>query len=432
MIVDQEVKMLAIEGGEPAISQPLPPMYPGGLRIGREEEEAVLEVLRSKRLFRYYGPNPGPSQVEELERAFSATMGTTYGVAVASGTAALICGLAGLGIGPGDEVIVPAYTWIATASAVVAVGAVPIMAEVDDSLTLDPVDVERKISPYTRAIIPVHMRGAPCRMDELVAIARQHNLKILEDTAQANGASFRGRRLGSIGDAGAFSLQFNKILTCGEGGMVITDDPAIYQRVLMVHDVVGGLRNPDVLIRHIPADEMLPGVNFRMPELLGAVALVQLQRLEGLLAAMRQHKWVLKASLADVAKRKGIQFRTIHDPQGEAAIALVFYMPEARLAHRVTDALNAEGVGAWLLYDPDKADYHVYSHWAPILNQRTWSPNGGPWRAHARKVTYTQDMCPCTLDLLGRAVHLDVSPELTNENVEEVAEALNKVLSALA
>jgi len=426
MTADQEAKMLAIEGGVPAISQPLPPMYPGGLRIGREEEEAVLEVLRSKRLFRYYGPNPGPSQVEELERAFSAYIGTTYGVAVTSGTAALICGLVGLGIGPGDEVIVPAYTWVATASAVIAVGAVPILAEVDDALTLEPADVERKISPYTRAIVPVHMRGAPCRMDELVAMARQHNLKILEDTAQADGASYRGRRLGSIGDVGAFSLQFNKILTCGEGGMVITDDPAIYKRVLMYHDVVGGLRN------RIPADEMLPGVNFRMPELLGAVALVQLQRLEGLLAAMRQHKRVLKASLADVAKRKGIQFRTIHDPEGEAAIALVFYMPEAKLAHRVTNALNAEGVGTWLLYDPDKADYHVYSHWAPILDQRTWSPNGGPWRAHARKVTYTQDMCPRTLDLLGRAVHLDVSPELTNENVEDIAEALNKVLNALA
>ena len=165
--------------------------------------------------------------MEQLEQSFSKFMGSRYGMAVTSGTAALMCGLAGLGIGPGDEVIVPAYTWIASASAVVAVGAVPIMAEVDASLTLDPVDVEKKISPYTRAILPVHMRGAACRMDELLKIARAHNLSVLEDTAQANGASYQGRRLGTIGDVGAFSLQFNKIMTSGEGGMLLTNDPDI-------------------------------------------------------------------------------------------------------------------------------------------------------------------------------------------------------------
>jgi 8-amino-3,8-dideoxy-alpha-D-manno-octulosonate transaminase len=418
-------RKLAIEGGPPAIRTPLPPMYPGGMRIDEEEEAAVLEVLRSKRLFRYYGPNPGPSKVAELEQEFAAHMGATYGLAVTSGTAALICGLVGLGIGPGDEVIIPAFTWIASASAVVAVGAVPILAEVNDSLTLDPDDIEARITPYTKAILPVHMRGLPCKMDDLMAVARKRNLKVFEDSAQADGASYKGRRVGSIGDAGAFSLQFNKILTSGEGGMVITSDQAVYERAVMFHDVVGGQRNG------IPEERILPGINFRMPELLGAVALVQLRKHEALLVDMRARKRMILESISGLAKRKGVTFPTANDPEGDASVAAIFMMPEAQLAQKAARALHAEGLGTWLLYSADATDYHVYAHWSPILNQRAWTPSGGPWKNHPRKVTYTKDMCPRTLDLLSRAVHIDVSPELSNDQVEEVCEALEKVFETL-
>ena len=416
---------LASQGGKPALTQPLPPTYPGGMRINDAEERGVLEALRTKRLFRYYGPNPGPSKVEELEQKFAAFMGTQYALAVTSGTAALISALAGLGIGPGDEVIVPAYTWIASASAVVAVGAVPIIAEVDASLTLDPADVARKISPYTRAVIPVHMRGAACDMDPLMTVARKHGLKVLEDTAQADGASYRGRRLGSIGDAGAFSLQFNKIITSGEGGMVITNDREVYLRAVMYHDVVGGSRN------NIPAEQILPGINFRMPELLGAVALAQLEKLDDLLRTMRYHKQIVKESMQDVAARKGVTFRVQHDPAGDASVALIFFAPDAAGAQRVAAELNAEGAGAAVLYRPEASDYHIYAHWAPIMGQRTWHPKGGPWRNHPRKIEYQRDMCPKSLDLLGRAVHLDINPEMSGQNLEELAEAVNKVLDAV-
>ena len=418
-------KASANEPSQPAIRHPMPPMYPGGMRIDEEEEQAVLEVIRSKRLFRYYGPNPGPSKVEEFEKAFAQFMGAKYAVAVTSGTAALICGLVGLGVGPGDEVILPAYTWIASASAVVAVGAVPVMAEVDESLTLDPADLEKKITPYTKAVIPVHMRGAPCRMDLIMDVARRHNLKVLEDAAQANGGSYHGKRLGTFGDAGAFSLQFNKIITSGEGGVIITDQEEVWKRVVMVHDVIGGERN------HFPETEILPGVNFRMPELLGAVALVQLKRLDTLLEIMRHNKQILKESMAEIARRKGVTFRTLHDPAGDTAIALVFFTPDAASAQRVGAALEAEGGDAWILYSPEQVDYHVYPHWSPIMHQRTWTPLGGPWRNHPRPITYTKDMCPRTLDLLSRAVHLDVSPELTSLNLEELADALNKALEAV-
>lgn len=406
----------------PIKQRPNPPMYPGGMEIGAEEEAAVLEVLRSKRLFRYYGPNPGPSKVEELERAFAAHMGAARALAVTSGTAALICGLQGIGIGPGDEVIVPAYTWIASAAAVAAVGGIPVLAEVDESLTLDPADVARKITPYTKAIMPVHMRGAPCRMDELLALARSHGLKVIEDVAQSDGASYRGRRLGTLSDVGCFSLQFNKIITSGEGGMVITNDEAVWKRAVMFHDVVGGLRN------NFSPDEMLWGINFRMPELLAAVALVQLGRLEGLLAAMRARKRMLKEGLEPLIRRKGLAFREIVDEEGDAAIALIFFMPTAGDAQRAVEALRAENIGASVLYRPDRTDYHIYAHWTPLLEQRTWTADGGPWRWARREIRYRLDECPRTLDLLGRAVHLDISPLLTNEDIEETIEGISKVI----
>lgn len=416
-------RKLAIHGGTPARRQGFPPMYPGGMSIGQEEEDIVLEVLRTRRLFRYYGPQPGPSLADELEAAFAAHHGARHSLAVTSGTAALICGLQGIGVGPGDEVIVPAYTWIASASAVLAVGGVPIVAEVDESLTLDPADVERKITPYTRAIMAVHMRGAPCRMAELQAIAARHNLRLIEDVAQANGATYRGQRLGTLGDVGCFSLQFNKIITSGEGGMVITDDEAVWKRAVMWHDVIGGLRN------NFAEAEIIWGVNFRMPELLAAVALAQLRRLDGLLDAMRARKRMLKAGLADVAQARGIGFREIVDAEGDAAIALVLLMPDAARAEAVTAALRAEKIDASVLYHPDRIDYHIYRHWTPIMAQRTWTAAGGPWRWAQREIRYTPDMCPRSLDLLGRAVHLDVSPLLTNEDIEETLEGLTSVLA---
>lgn len=416
---------LAINGGTPAVTTPLPPHFPGGVRIGQAETDAVIEVLTTQRLFRYYGPGPGPSRVAAFEQAFAERLGATYALAVTSGTAALQCSLASLAIGPGDEVIVPAYTWIATASAVVAAGAVPIIAEIDESLTLDPEDVERKITPATRAIIAVHMRGAPCAMNELCSISRQHGLHLVEDVAQACGGSYAGQRLGTLEDVGAFSLQFNKIITSGEGGVVLTDDPTRYQRALQFHDVVGGVR------MQLPPEEILPGINCRMSELHGAVALVQLGRLERILADMRQHKAVLEVGIAEILRETGARFRVLHDPQGDTAIVLIFLMPSAAQAQRVVEALVAEGAPASLLRAPGKVDYHVYADWAPILHQRTWSAAGGPWRWHDGAVQYAADMCPRTLDILGRAVQLTISPDLTAGQVIEIADAVTKVLHAL-
>jgi len=421
-----EAERLPVDGYAPARHRADPPMFPGGNAIGTEEEQAVLDVLRSKRLFRYYGPQPGASKVAQLEEAFAAQTGARKALAVSSGTAALMCGLAAIGVGPGDEVIVPAYTWIASAFTVAMMGGIPVLAEVDESLSLDPKDVTLKITPRTKAIMPVHMRGAPARMDEICALARLHRLYVVEDVAQANGGSFHGLRLGSLGDVGCFSLQFHKIITCGEGGVVITSDDELYQRALMFHDPIAG-RSGD-----IPSEKILVGMNFRLAELSGAVALVQLNRLEGLVQMMRARKRILVAGIADSLARAGGQLRTLNDPEGDTAIALIFFMPTVEAAEHVNRALCAERIGASTMYNPDRVDYHVYAHWGPIMDQRTWASRGGPWRWAAAPVKYTRNMCPHTLDLLSRAVHLDINPLLTEEDIEETVIGLNKVLRSVS
>jgi dTDP-4-amino-4,6-dideoxygalactose transaminase len=263
-------------------------------------------------------------------------------------------------------------------------------------------------------------------MDPIMDVARRHDLIVVEDAAQADGGSYKGQRLGTFGDVGCFSLQFNKIITSGEGGVVITDDLQIWRRVTMFHDVIGGLRND------IPRDEVLWGINFRMTELQAAVMLVQLRRLDGVLEQMRARKEMLKAGIKDVVARKGMGFRRMTDVEGDTAVALVMFANNSEKAEQIAEALHAENIGASVMYSPDHMDYHIYQHWLPIMEQRTWTEDDGPWAWAQREIEYTPDMCPRTLDLLGRAVHLDVNPLLTNQDVEETVDGINKVLEALA
>src|SRR4029453_12666801 len=270
----------ARDGGTPARTRPEAPMFPGGMEVGAEELEALRRVIETKNVFRYYGVGDGPNEVASFERELADIMGSRHALLVNAGSSALICALIGAGIGEGDEVIVPAYTWNATPNAVLAARATPVLAEVDESLTLDPDDVERRITTRTRAILPVHMRGAPAAMDTLSEIAAKHELVLVEDVCQAAGASFQGRRLGTFGDAGAFSLQFNKIITTGEGGVLITDRDDLYDLALDVHDCANSVRRGVGLPK-------FAGYNFRASELAGAMARVQLTRLEDLLVRMR-------------------------------------------------------------------------------------------------------------------------------------------------
>ncbi|TML85592.1 MAG: DegT/DnrJ/EryC1/StrS family aminotransferase [Actinobacteria bacterium] len=395
---------LARDGGTPARTRPEAPMFPGGMEVGQEELAALAWVIESKNLFRYYGVGDGPDEVASFEREFAEVMGAKHALCLNAGSSALICALIGAGVGEGDEVIVPAYTWNATPNAVLASRALPVLAEVDESLTLDPLDVERKITPRTRAILPVHMRGAPAAMGELVAIAKTHELVLIEDVCQAAGATYRGRRLGTFGDAGAFSLQFNKIITTGEGGVLITDRDDLLELALDVHDCANSVRRGVGLPK-------FAGYNFRASELTGAMARVQLTRLDGLLERMRANHARLASQVGGLP---GLELRRGSDDDGDAGIALIAFADHAARAAEAVAALNAEGVLAMQIYSPATPDLHVFPYWAPVLEALEAAGADRP-------------DCPRTLELLERTIHVDVSPLCNEQDLDEIAFAFEKV-----
>jgi len=421
---------LAIEGGKPAKTTPNIPMFPGGMEVGEEEKKAICELIDHKWLFRYYGLEEFPSRVKLLEEEFAKKMGVKHALAVNSCTSAVISSLVAVGVGPGDEVIMPGYTFFASCAAIVAAKAIPVLAEIDDSFTLDPDDFERKITPRTKAVIPVHMRGVPCQMDKIMEIAKKHNIKVVEDTAQACGGTFKGKRLGTFGDCNAYSFQYHKIITAGEGGMVVTDDDLLYGRAQMYHDTAACWRPGGEEKRFASArykGELFPGVNFRMPELIGAVLRVQLKRLDGLIERMRENKKRIKNAISDI---KGIKFRRLNDPEGDTAIALFFSLPTVELTKKFAKALKAEGISANSVYDKGIPDWHVYSYWAMIINKWTATSEGCPYTCPYYKgpePEYSADMLPKTSDLLSKSIQIDIPPQLTEEECSMIAEGVQKV-----
>lgn len=417
--------LLAINGGTPARTKPEPPMFPGGMIIDGKEEQAVLEVLRSKRLFRYYGPNKTNSKVAEFESRFAQTVGTKYTLGMNSCTNALIVALLAAGVQPGDEVIVPAYTFVASAAAVVAANAIPVIVEIDDSFTIDPKEIERNITARTKAIIPVHMRGVPCDMDAVMRIAKEHVLKVIEDAAQANGGTYRGKPLGSIGDAGCFSFQFHKIITAGEGGALATDDKLLLNRAKSIHDTGANWRNDDS-IEDKAEYPTFPGFNFRMNELTGAIMLVQLDKRQQLLDTMRNYSAQIRKAVAGFS---GVTLRRPNDHEGDIGICVMFTVPSREKALEISAALKAEGIQAGTMGSKDVPDWHIYSHWGHILSKHGNNDTGYPFTLTDR--TYSMDMCPRTSELLGRVIHMDVSPLLSQQDLDETIEGLHKVLGQL-
>jgi dTDP-4-amino-4,6-dideoxygalactose transaminase len=404
---------LAIEGGPRAVTAGGEPHA----RFGQTERAALLQALENENLFRYLREDE--SQVRVFERRFAEIIGSPHCLAVSSGTAALVCGLIGLGIGPGDEVIIPGYTYISSAAAVINVRAVPVIAEVDESLTLDPEDVRRKITPQTRAIMAVHMRGIPSRMDALMEIAREHRLLVIEDTAQACGGSYRGQRLGTLGDVGCFSLQHYKIITTGEGGAIVTSDRSVFGRAVMYHDAGRPYWEGY-------EGEVIPGVNYRMSELAGAIGRAQVEQLDAILERSRRAKRRILDSIAGVP---GLTLQDVPDPAGECGIVLVMFLSNGDEAKRFGAALKAEGCPCGTMYTGQFPDRHIYAYWDHILAKKGYSPNDNPWTHphYHGSVEYSRDMCPRTLDLLGRAVAMPISDHVTDEEADQRAAAIRKV-----
>jgi dTDP-4-amino-4,6-dideoxygalactose transaminase len=357
---------------------------PGSYWIGDEEKKEVLEVLDGGRLSRYgdLGDPRFQRKVLRFEEEFAGYIGVHHAVATSSGTGALLLAYLACGLKPGDEVIIPTYGFVATYTAAIFAGLVPVPAEIDDSLTLDPEDLQRRITARTKAIVPVHMLGNPAEMAAIGPIARQHGLTVIEDGCQAAGAGYHGRKVGSFGAAAAFSLNIYKTITAGDGGIFVTDDPSLRQRAFALHDQ--GYR-PAGGATTIAADTVL-GMNFRMNELTGAVARAQLRKLDRITATLRAKKQRLKELIGPL---QGCRYRRLNDAQGECGTLCTVIFDRPAQAAAVAAALGTTTVaqsGWHVLANMDHVNRHLRSAGIPC----------GP------------GAYPHTDDLLARSLNLSV------------------------
>lgn len=374
---------------------------PGMELVGEGEIQEVLEVLKSGYLYRYDvapGKTNFQGKVIQAEEYVAQMSQVEYAIALNSGTSALLIAMMCLGIGPGDEVIVPGFTFVASISSIAFAGAVPVLAEVDRSLNLDPADVKAKITPRTKAILPVHMMGNPARLDELKAIADEHNLYLIEDCAQAFGASYKGRPIGSIGQVGIFSFNVYKTITSGDGGMIITDDEELYKRCFALHDQGHSPLRAGVEIGKRP----FLGLDFRYTELQAAVLLAQLRKLPGLVEHLRANKKQFKALISDLP---GVEFRELPDPDGDIATILTVIFPTADVAQHIAKDLKNKVIA--------EAGWHVYSNMEHLLEQRMPTPVHCSfacphYAAKGGQMRYWKGMLPQTDDLLARSMNIGI------------------------
>jgi len=396
--------------------------------MDHQEIDAVADVLRTRSPFRYYGIHP-PEQVDSFETEFASFVGVRHALAIGSGTGALITALSALGVGPGQEVIIPAYLWVSVISAVATLGAVPVLADIDDTWCLDPESVRREITPRTRGILLVHMSGAPGNAEALAALAKEHGLFLLEDCAQCAGGSIGGRRVGSFGDMAIFSFQMNKNMTAGEGGCVVTSDFELYQKAFSGHDL-GYARNPDGRLIFDHPDLCRWGRGYRMDELRAAVLRVQLRKLPGVIGAMRKSKYRIRRTLEQF---KEVQLRKILDPAGDTGCFLLTTYRDRDTAVRVNAALRAEGVVTY----PQGISNVLMTEWGLHLyyNNRTLvNRSGFPWNLAENAGlarNYGKGACPRADSLFERSMLLPIPSCLTTRDEDDIILAFEKTLTAI-
>jgi len=381
-------------------------------RVGKKELDAVARVLRSGRVFRY---NIG-GECARFERRYARVLGVKHVHLTASGTTALTAALAGLGLGPGDEVIVPACTYMATAVGVLAVGAIPVIVDIDESITMDPEALDAAVGPRTRAVVPVHMWGLPCDMRRILRVARRRRLLVIEDACQAVGGAYEGRMLGSLGHAGVFSFNYYKNMTCGEGGAVVTNDDTVSERARCMVDCCNFYwtgRRAGV------APFAASGA--RASEIEGAMLGAQLERLPGMIRALRREKTRVLRETADT----GLAPVRANSPGGECGSHVMYTLPTAEQADRFARLVRGTVLA--------KTGRHVYTEWDPIFARRgahhpALDPFGLPENRGCRR-TYTKDQCARSLDILGRTVSLATHPDHTRA---EVTGTIRRIRAAAA
>jgi dTDP-4-amino-4,6-dideoxygalactose transaminase len=357
---------------------------PGAYWFGKEEMEAAMEVLQSGYLFRYGSDNDPKflKKVYTLEKEFAKYCGTDYALATSSGTSSLISSAVALGLKPGDEIIVPAYTFVASYSSIIFLGLIPVLAEIDESLSIDPDDIERRITKKTKAIMPVHMLGNPCDMDRIMTIARKHNLFVLEDCCQAAGASYKGKRVGTIGNIGAYSLNVFKTINSGDGGLVITNNKTLYENAFSMHDQGHTPNRSGVQV----GSRNLLGLNFRINELTAAVALAQLAKLDRIVLTLREKRDKLKNI---ISKALGFKFRILNDPEGDCGTLCTVIFNTKEQAAKVSGILGSKTV--------DQSGWHVYSNMEHVM-------------AHLKSIgqPHTIGSYPKTDEILRRSMNISI------------------------
>lgn len=398
----------------------------GAELIGKEEIKEIMDVMETGVLMRYGFDRErnGIFKVRQFEEEFARYCGTKYALGVTSGSAALKVALIAMDVGPGDEVIVPAFTFIATYEAVLEVGAIPIVADIDESLNMDPNDIEKKISPYTKAVIPVHMCGAPSRIGEIMAVCKKHNLLVLEDNAQSCGGSYRGKKLGTFGDMGIFSFDYYKTITTGEGGMVVSDNKDLYLRAEWYQDH-GHDHNPNVS-RALEGRTIL-GFNYRMNELQGALGLAQLRKLDTIIEEQRKNKKIIKDALSMVP---GIRFRDIPDPDGDTATFLAFNLPDEAQAEKFQRLLSEEKVETVCF---KKNLWHYISNWEHLLAWSTPNSKKYPFTdpSYKGKVNYDKKNYPQAEDIIGRTLVMGIQVKMSEDRLKTIRTGIEKAAQKL-
>ena len=383
-------------------------------RMDKKEVDRIAGIVEKGRLFRYQKN----SECDKFEKRYAEKLGVKYCTLTASGTNSLTAALVALEIGPGDEVLVPACTYIATAMAVLAVGAIPVVVDIDESITMDPEALDRTAGPRTKAVIPVHMWGLPCDMKRIMRISRKHSLYVVEDACQSVGGGYEGRMLGSIGHIGAFSFNYYKNMSCGEGGAVVTSRKKWADRIRYAIDPCN--------IYWQGRQKGFPGFAFngaRASEFEGALLNVQLSRLQGMINSMRRQKnKILKAT-----ERTGLKSIVANSPSSECGSHIMYIFESGDDAQRFAGL-----TGGQVTIDTGR---HVYTEWDPVVAQKgAPHPALDPYKLrenrHCRK---NIDRNMKSLDILSRTVSLSTHPDTpaadVNRLIERIKAAAGKVIS---
>src|SRR5579871_2399662 len=398
---------------------------PGFEFFGEEERKEVNDVLQTGILMRYGfdAPRKGIWKSKELEEAICKTVNCKYAQLVSSGTAALTTALAALGIGAGDEVIMPSFTFVASPEAVLSVGAVPVVVDIDETLTMNPDAVRKAITPKTKCVMPVHMCGSMADVDALVKICKEHNLILLEDACQSIGASYKGKHLGTIGNAGTFSFDFVKTVTCAEGGAVLTNDENIYIKCDGYsdhgHDHKGIDRGADL--------HPFLGYNFRISELHAAVGLAQIRKLDKFLAIQRKNHQQLKNILSQIPE---VSFRIIPDPTGDSCTFLSWFLPTEEIMKTVVAEMKDKNIYVGNFYWFDN-NWHYIRKWDHLKNDDSLNNLNDAQRQALQKLKQT--LFTASDSIMSRCISTAISLSWTEEQIkdkgEKIVSAIKKALS---